>query len=302
MYVCVSVCWSCCCPVSPLHFPLNPPNRYQIKLEKNVTPGVTQLLLCTTGVLIRKLLSDPLLEDLTYLIVDEVHERDRNTDFLLVILRDILPLRPHLRVILMSATIEVDKFSAYFGGAPVIEMEGFTYPIRQYFLDDVLHLTDHVEPVIIADGSSGGAGNEALSSAAAAQALQRGEAVVVKDNSNALALVQQTAPPAPASVSGQEDDSRAEGGATTSGGRGSGSGSGSGSDARTGKGGAGKEEGGEAPDADGEDVLDSLLEFEEEDFDQAGALRGEVCVCVCVCVCVVGDMRCFSVLCFVCFG
>jgi ATP-dependent RNA helicase DHX36 len=104
---------------------------YQIKLEKNMKPGVTQLLLCTTGILIRRLLSDPLLNDVTHLVVDEVHERDRNTDFLLVILRDILPLRPHLRVVLMSATIEVQKFSDYFGGAPVIEMEGFTYPIRQ---------------------------------------------------------------------------------------------------------------------------------------------------------------------------
>ena len=219
---------------------------FQIKLEKKVTPGVTQLLMCTTGILIRRLLSDPLLEDLTHVIVDEVHERDRNTDFLLVILRDILPLRPHLRVILMSATIEVEKFSNYFRNAPVIEMEGFTYPIRQYFLDDILHLTQHVEPVEIAAADSA----HGVSSRDAAKEFQRGGTVVVKDNSKALALVEQTVDDAEDEAAEQvPHDAEGEG-----------------------------EPG--MQDAEDDDILASVLEFEEQDADAAGALRGETAAVV----------------------
>lgn len=65
---------------------------------------------------------DPNLTGISHLLVDEIHERGMNEDFLLIILRDLLPQRPDLRLILMSATINADLFSKYFGNAPTIHI------------------------------------------------------------------------------------------------------------------------------------------------------------------------------------
>lgn len=65
---------------------------------------------------------DPKLAGVSHLLVDEIHERGMNEDFLLIILRDLLPRRPDLRLILMSATINADLFSKYFGNAPTIHI------------------------------------------------------------------------------------------------------------------------------------------------------------------------------------
>lgn len=62
------------------------------------------------------------LTGVSHLIVDEIHERGMNEDFLIIILRDLLPRRPDLRIILMSATINANLFSQYFGNAPVIHI------------------------------------------------------------------------------------------------------------------------------------------------------------------------------------
>ncbi|KAG5229828.1 ATP-dependent RNA helicase [Salix suchowensis] len=82
----------------------------------------TRLLFCTTGILLRRLLLDRDLKGVTHIIVDEIHERGMNEDFLLIVLRDLLPRRPELRLILMSATLNADLFSSYFGGAPAIHI------------------------------------------------------------------------------------------------------------------------------------------------------------------------------------
>jgi HrpA-like RNA helicase len=66
----------------------------------------------------------------SHVIVDEVHERGVLADFLLIILRDLLPLRPDIRVVLMSATVDADVFSSYFVGCPVLTIPGFTFPVR----------------------------------------------------------------------------------------------------------------------------------------------------------------------------
>ena len=58
--------------------------------------------------------------------MDEIHERDSFADFLLIILRDVLPQHPQLRVVLMSATLHIDLFSSYFGVCPVIQVHGIT--------------------------------------------------------------------------------------------------------------------------------------------------------------------------------
>lgn len=115
---------------------------YQIRLESKRSEQ-TRLLFCTTGVLLRKLVQDPSLTGISHLLVDEIHERGMNEDFLLIILRDLLPKRPDLRLILMSATINADLFSRYFGNAPTIHIPGFTFPIQELFLEDVLEKTHY---------------------------------------------------------------------------------------------------------------------------------------------------------------
>ncbi|KAL6273302.1 hypothetical protein ACE6H2_023994 [Prunus campanulata] len=94
---------------------------YQIRLESKRS-AQTRLLFCTTGVLLRQLVQDPMLTGVSHLLVDEIHERGMNEDFLLIILRDLLPQRPDLRLILMSATINADLFSKYFGNSPTIHI------------------------------------------------------------------------------------------------------------------------------------------------------------------------------------
>nr|XP_043610150.1 DExH-box ATP-dependent RNA helicase DExH1 isoform X2 [Erigeron canadensis] len=113
---------------------------YQIRLESKRSE-LTRLLFCTTGVLLRKLVQDPSLTGISHLLVDEIHERGMNEDFLLIILRDLLPKRPDLRLILMSATINADLFSKYFGNAPTIHIPGLTFPVQELFLEDVLEKT-----------------------------------------------------------------------------------------------------------------------------------------------------------------
>ncbi|XP_062166385.1 DExH-box ATP-dependent RNA helicase DExH1 isoform X1 [Alnus glutinosa] len=113
---------------------------YQIRLEAKRS-AQTRLLFCTTGVLLRQLVQDPELTGVSHLLVDEIHERGMNEDFLLIILRDLLPRRPDLRLILMSATINADLFSKYFGNAPTIHIPGLTFPVAEFFLEDVLEKT-----------------------------------------------------------------------------------------------------------------------------------------------------------------
>eukprot|EP00090_Calanus_glacialis_P015911 TRINITY_DN25023_c0_g1_i1.p1 TRINITY_DN25023_c0_g1~~TRINITY_DN25023_c0_g1_i1.p1 ORF type:complete len:1347 (-),score=453.74 TRINITY_DN25023_c0_g1_i1:75-3920(-) len=110
---------------------------YQVRLDVKASEK-TRVMFCTTGILLRRLEGDPTLGDVTHVIVDEVHERSEESDFLLMILRDTLPERPDLRVILMSATVNADLFSGYFKGAPVLEIPGRTFPVQQVFLEEIL--------------------------------------------------------------------------------------------------------------------------------------------------------------------
>lgn len=113
---------------------------YQIRLETKRSAR-TRLLFCTTGVLLRQLVQDPNLTGVSHLLVDEIHERGMYEDFLLIILKDLLPRRPDLRLILMSATINAEFFSQYFGNAPTIHIPGLTFPVAELFLEDVLEKT-----------------------------------------------------------------------------------------------------------------------------------------------------------------
>ncbi|WOL20083.1 DExH-box ATP-dependent RNA helicase DExH3 [Canna indica] len=115
---------------------------YKVRLE-GMKGKNTHLLFCTSGILLRRLLGDRNLNGVTHVFVDEIHERGMNEDFLLIVLKDLLPRRRDLRLILMSATLNAELFSNYFGGAPTIHIPGFTYPVRAHFLEDVLEKTGY---------------------------------------------------------------------------------------------------------------------------------------------------------------
>nr|XP_022918693.1 putative ATP-dependent RNA helicase DHX57 [Onthophagus taurus] len=114
---------------------------YQIRLESKIS-NLTRLSFCTTGILLRRLEIDPLLANVSHVVVDEVHERSVESDFLLLVLKDLLKKRSDLKVILMSATLNAESFSNYFGDVPVFEIPGRTFPVEQYFLEDILDETN----------------------------------------------------------------------------------------------------------------------------------------------------------------
>ncbi|KAK3929267.1 3'-5' RNA helicase YTHDC2 [Frankliniella fusca] len=117
---------------------------YQIRLESRVSPK-TVLTYCTNGVLLRTLMGgDAILSTITHIIVDEVHERDRFSDFLLITLKDALLKYKNLRLILMSATMDISIFTKYFGDCPVITVPGRQFEVQEYFLEDILKMTGYL--------------------------------------------------------------------------------------------------------------------------------------------------------------
>lgn len=115
---------------------------YSVRFESVLPRPFGSILFCTIGVLLRKLEAG--LRGVSHVIVDEIHERDVNSDFLLVVLRDMVHTYPDLRVILMSATIDTTLFSKYFNDCPVLEIQGRTHPVKQFFLEDCVELTKYV--------------------------------------------------------------------------------------------------------------------------------------------------------------
>ncbi|XP_034701213.1 DExH-box ATP-dependent RNA helicase DExH7, chloroplastic isoform X2 [Vitis riparia] len=120
---------------------------YQVRLD-SASNVRTKLLFCTTGILLRKLAGDKNLSGITHVIVDEVHERSLLGDFLLIVLKNLIEKQstdstPKLKVILMSATVDSNLFSRYFGGCPVITAVGRTHPVSTYFLEDIYESIDY---------------------------------------------------------------------------------------------------------------------------------------------------------------
>ncbi|KAL0965522.1 hypothetical protein UPYG_G00282400 [Umbra pygmaea] len=116
---------------------------YQIRLESRVSPK-TLLTFCTSGVLLRTLMAgDSTLSTVTHVIVDEVHERDGLSDFLLTKMRDLLQTMPNLKLVLSSAALDVDLFLRYFGCCPVIHIKGRPFEVKQLFLEDILRTTGY---------------------------------------------------------------------------------------------------------------------------------------------------------------
>ncbi|GIM09480.1 hypothetical protein Vretimale_13310, partial [Volvox reticuliferus] len=154
---------------------------YHVRLGAAVTRH-TRLTFCTTGILLRRLAGDPSLRGVTHVVVDEVHERSLQSDFLIALLRDLLAARrmqrqaaeaqeaaatasggssgnvaaanaasgPHspglppvLKVVLMSATLDAKLFANYFGGCLVLQAAGRTFPVSRLFLEDVYEVTGY---------------------------------------------------------------------------------------------------------------------------------------------------------------
>ncbi|XP_058165059.1 ATP-dependent RNA helicase DHX29 isoform X2 [Dasypus novemcinctus] len=116
---------------------------YQIRMDSRSSDS-TRLLYCTTGVLLRKLQEDGLLTNVSHVIVDEVHERSVQSDFLLIILKEILQKRSDLHLILMSATVDSEKFSTYFTHCPILRISGRSYPVEVFHLEDIIEETGFV--------------------------------------------------------------------------------------------------------------------------------------------------------------
>ncbi|XP_017572568.1 ATP-dependent RNA helicase A isoform X1 [Pygocentrus nattereri] len=117
---------------------------YSVRFESILPRPHASVLFCTVGVLLRKLEAG--IRGISHVIVDEIHERDLNTDFLMVVLRDVVQAFPDVRIILMSATIDTTMFREYFFNSPVIEVFGRTYPVQEYFLEDCIQMTQFVPP------------------------------------------------------------------------------------------------------------------------------------------------------------
>ncbi|MFT7286250.1 MAG: ATP-dependent helicase HrpA [Halieaceae bacterium] len=106
---------------------------YQVRFNEQVGDA-TAVKLMTDGILLSEMQRDRKLSQYDTLIIDEAHERSLNIDFILGYLKRLLPRRPDLKVIITSATIDVQRFSEYFGGAPIIEVSGRSYPVETHYL------------------------------------------------------------------------------------------------------------------------------------------------------------------------
>ena len=116
-----------------LHTPLGDVVGYKVRFQDRLSKDASVKLM-TDGILLAETQNDPLLEAYDTLIIDEAHERSLNIDFLLGYLRQILPRRPDLKVVVTSATIDANRFAQHFasskGPAPVIMVSGRTFPVE----------------------------------------------------------------------------------------------------------------------------------------------------------------------------
>jgi ATP-dependent RNA helicase DHX29 len=117
---------------------------YSIRLESNTTRN-TRLAFVTNGIALRMLEGGTgpngqgtAFDEITHIIIDEVHERSIESDFLLIVLKSLLSQRSDLKIILMSATVDADKLSNYFNGCPTLHVPGRTFPVDVRFLEDAI--------------------------------------------------------------------------------------------------------------------------------------------------------------------
>ena len=114
---------------------------YQVRFD-DVSSERTLVKLMTDGILLSEIQQDKLLTKYEVIIIDEAHERSLNIDFLLGYLKRISVQRPDLKIIITSATIDVEKFSQHFSGAPIISVSGRTFPVEVIYQDPVDYIAD----------------------------------------------------------------------------------------------------------------------------------------------------------------
>jgi ATP-dependent helicase HrpA len=105
---------------------------YQVRFSDQSNEN-TLIKVMTDGILLAEIQQDPFLNKYDTLIIDEAHERSLNIDFLLGYLKQLLPKRPDLKIIITSATIDLERFSQHFDNAPIIEVSGRTYPVEVWY-------------------------------------------------------------------------------------------------------------------------------------------------------------------------
>ncbi len=130
-----------------LHSELGEHVGYKIR-HQDKTAKQTYIKLMTDGILLAEMQQDRFLNQYDTLIIDEAHERSLNIDFILGYLKQLLPKRPDLKVIITSATIDVQRFSEHFNNAPIIEVSGRTYPVDVLYRpedeDESLERNEHI--------------------------------------------------------------------------------------------------------------------------------------------------------------
>ncbi|XP_004518807.1 probable ATP-dependent RNA helicase YTHDC2 [Ceratitis capitata] len=117
---------------------------YQIRLESRVQK-TTNLIYTTSGCLLRSIMADPkdFFRKISHLIIDEIHERDKYTDFILITIKEQLKQNKNLKVILMSATMDINLLSKYFEKCPVVTVPGQGYNVKIFHLEDILYRTGY---------------------------------------------------------------------------------------------------------------------------------------------------------------
>ncbi len=115
-----------------LHTTLGEKVGYQVRFSDQSNEN-TLIKVMTDGILLAEIQNDPYLNKYDTLIIDEAHERSLNIDFLLGYLKQLLPRRPDLKLIITSATIDLERFSQHFNNAPIIEVSGRTYPVDIWY-------------------------------------------------------------------------------------------------------------------------------------------------------------------------
>eukprot|EP00587_Corethron_hystrix_P003093 CAMPEP_0113306130 /NCGR_PEP_ID=MMETSP0010_2-20120614/5503_1 /TAXON_ID=216773 ORGANISM="Corethron hystrix, Strain 308" /NCGR_SAMPLE_ID=MMETSP0010_2 /ASSEMBLY_ACC=CAM_ASM_000155 /LENGTH=686 /DNA_ID=CAMNT_0000160733 /DNA_START=69 /DNA_END=2129 /DNA_ORIENTATION=+ /assembly_acc=CAM_ASM_000155 len=106
---------------------------YTIRFEDLSDPHLTVLRFLTDGMLLREAMSDPMLSRYKAILLDEAHERTLATDVLMGLLHEILPRRPEMKLLVMSATLDAGKFQRYFKGAPIMKVPGRTFPVDIFY-------------------------------------------------------------------------------------------------------------------------------------------------------------------------
>lgn len=97
----------------------------------------------SSGYLLRCVQSDLLFENVTHIILDEVHERELNTDLLQIFLRDAIALNPNMKIILMSATLNAPTFSQYFGNGVIVNVPGRLFQVNVFYMENILTMTNY---------------------------------------------------------------------------------------------------------------------------------------------------------------